>query len=105
MPKKLSPYPHDAYLDPRLEADLITRLNRAEGHLRSVKQMLTNHEECDQILTQLAAVQGAIRQVTLKLLDEHVDSCVSACVEAGTAEGHAAIADLKHMLAMVLKAR
>ena len=67
--------------------------------------MLTNHEECGQILTQLAAVQGAMRQVTLKLLDEHVDSCVSACVEAGTAEGHAAIADLKRMLAMVLKAR
>jgi hypothetical protein len=42
MPKKPSPYPNDAYLDPRLEADLITRLNRAEGHLRSVKQMLTN---------------------------------------------------------------
>ena len=105
MPKKPSPYPTDAYLDPRLEADLITRLNRAEGHLRSVKQMLTNHEECVQILTQLAAVQGAIRPITLKLLDEHIASCVTACVEAGTVEGHAAIADLKRMLAMVAKPR
>ena len=103
MPAKSSPYPNDAYLDPRLEAELITRLNRAEGHLRGINRMITNHEDCVQILTQLAAVQAAIRQVMLKLLDEHVESCVSACVEAGTSSGHAAVADLKRMLATVLK--
>ncbi len=103
MPRQSSPYPDDAYLDPRVEADLITRLNRAEGHLRSIKQMLSNHEDCTQILIQLAAVQAAIRQVTLKLLDEHVESCASACVEAGTSQGHEAIANLKRMIAMVLK--
>ncbi len=103
MSAKPSPYPDNAYLDPRLEADLIKRLNRAEGHLRSINRMLTNHEDCTQIVIQLVAVQAALRQVTLKLLDEHVESCVSACVEAGTVTGHAAVTDLKRMLAMVLK--
>jgi len=103
MPAKPSPYPDDAYLDPRLEADRITRLNRAEGHLHSIGRMITSHEDCVQIVTQLVAVQGAIRQVIVKLLDEHIESCVSACVEAGTTEGHAAVAELKRTIAMLLR--
>ena len=103
MPEKQSPYPDNAYLDPRLEADLIKRISRAEGHLRSIKRMLSNHEDCTQIATQLAAVQAAVRQVTLKLLDEHVESCVGACMEAGPEDRRTAMVSLKRMITMLLK--
>ncbi len=103
MTTKSSPYPNNAYLDPRLEAELITRLNRAQGHLGSINRMITNHEDCTQILTQLTAVQAALHQITLKLLDDHIESCVSACVEDGTSRGYEAIGDLKRVVAMLLK--
>ncbi len=64
-----SPYPDGTYLDDRIESDIIVRINRADGHLRSIKRMLAEREDCIDILVQLAAVQGAIRQITIKLLN------------------------------------
>lgn len=103
MTRPDSSYPDGAYLDSRVEGDVITRISRAEGHLRSIKRMLAEREDCTDILVQLAAVQAAIRQITIKILNEHVDSCVSACVEADPDAGHDAIGDLKRVISALIK--
>lgn len=90
----------ETYLDPELVENLQARLNRIEGHVRGIKRMLNDMEDCDSILIQLSAIKSALNQVTIKLLEGHMDTCVTACVQAGDDE---ALERLKSALALVLK--
>jgi DNA-binding FrmR family transcriptional regulator len=92
---------NEVYLEPELERDLQIRLSRIEGHIRGVKEMLSEHKDCESLLTQLAAIRGAINQVTVKLLEEHIEMCVASGTERGN--GTIALNKLKGALAIVLK--
>jgi CsoR family transcriptional regulator, copper-sensing transcriptional repressor len=65
---------------------LVVRLRRAEGQLRGVQRMLEEGTDCQQVLTQLAAVKAAVDQVGLHLISERLRSCVADgeddCAEA-----------------------
>jgi CsoR family transcriptional regulator, copper-sensing transcriptional repressor len=55
---------------------LLTRLRRIEGQLRGVQGMIADDRYCIDVLTQLAAIQGALDKVALGLLDAHAHTCV-----------------------------
>lgn len=57
-------------------SEVITRLARAEGHLRAIKQMAEHGKPCAEILHQLGAVQAALRKVAQQVLEDHLDHCV-----------------------------
>ncbi len=88
------------YLEPDLIENLQARLSRIEGHVRGVKRMLEAHEDCNDILVQLAAVKAAINQVTLKLLEGHLHTCVAECTLSGDLQ---ALERLNRAMALVLK--
>src|SRR5712691_775902 len=90
-----------AYLAPELVEELRHRLSRIEGHVRGVKRMLDEQAECDDLLVQLSAVRAAVNQATIRLLEGHMDSCISQCVTDG--DGEETIGNLKRTLAQVLK--
>ncbi len=90
----------ETYLDPELVANVQARLSRIEGQVRGVKRMLDEQEECEQILVQTASIRAALNQVTIKLLEGHMDTCVIGCVRDGDEE---ALVRLKRALALVLK--
>ncbi len=98
LPKttKVSP----TYLDPELVENLQNRLNRVEGHVRGIKRMLADKEDCESILVQLSAIKAAINQVTIRPLENHMETCVTDCVQAGDDE---ALDRLKSAMALVLK--
>lgn len=56
---------------------LLTRLNRVEGQVRGVKQMVEDDRYCVDVLTQISAIQAALDKVALGLLDDHVGHCVA----------------------------
>jgi DNA-binding FrmR family transcriptional regulator len=56
-------------------SQLVVRLRRAEGQLRGVQRMLEEGSDCQQILTQLAAVKAAVDQVGLHLISERLRTC------------------------------
>jgi CsoR family transcriptional regulator, copper-sensing transcriptional repressor len=91
----------DTYLTPEMVESLQDRLSRIEGHVRGVKRMLDEQADCDQILVQLSAIRSAVNQVTIKLLEGHMETCISDCVAAG--EGTEALDKLKSAMAQVLK--
>jgi len=100
MPKALSVL--DAiYLDAEVEQELQNRLSRIEGHVRGVKRMLAEHASCDDLLIQLTAVRSALNQTAARLLENHMDTCVTECVRAG--RGEKALRQLKGALTQVLK--
>ena len=55
----------------------MTRLRRAEGQLRGVQRMLEEGSDCQQVLTQLAAVKAAVDQVGLHLMSERLRTCMA----------------------------
>ena len=69
-----------------LTKDLVRRLNRVEGQVRGVKAMVEKGVYCDDILTQIAAVQSAMSSVAKLLLESHMKTCVSARIRDGDDE-------------------
>jgi CsoR family transcriptional regulator, copper-sensing transcriptional repressor len=62
------------------------RLRRIEGQVRGLQRMVDEDAYCVDILTQVAAVQTALEQVAVNVLDAHVRGCVTDAV-AGDGDG------------------
>jgi DNA-binding FrmR family transcriptional regulator len=59
------------------------RLRRIEGQVRGLQRMVDEDAYCIDILTQVAAVQTALEQVAVNVLDSHVRHCVADAVSNG----------------------
>ncbi|MGH2949122.1 MAG: metal-sensitive transcriptional regulator [Solirubrobacteraceae bacterium] len=59
------------------------RLRRIEGQVRGLQRMVEEDAYCVDILTQVAAVQTALEQVAVNVLDAHVRGCVADAVTDG----------------------
>jgi DNA-binding FrmR family transcriptional regulator len=60
------------------------RLRRIEGQVRGLQRMVDEDAYCIDILTQVGAVQTALEQVAVTVLDAHVRGCVADAVADGT---------------------
>jgi len=69
-----------------LQRDLQTRLNRIIGQLNGVKAMIDDNRYCGDVLTQLAAVQSALKSVSTKVLQNHMETCVVEKIQGGQLE-------------------
>ena len=62
---------------------VVNRLARAIGHLEKVKRMVQEDVDCAEVLTQLAAVRGALNNTAKLILQDHIAHCVVDAVEEG----------------------
>ena len=60
--------------------EIIKRLKRAEGHLKSVIAMIEGHRPCIDIEQQLHAVEKALSQAKRTLIQDHIDHCLEDAV-------------------------
>ena len=60
-----------------------TRMRRIEGQVRAIGRMIDDDRYCIDVLTQIAAVESALKSVAMMLLDDHLDHCVREAVEQG----------------------
>ena len=65
---------------------LENRLNRIEGQIKGIKNMLQNDTYCPEILVQVSAVNAALNAFNRELLSEHLHSCVVTDIQNGNAE-------------------
>lgn len=61
----------------RTHPEIVNRLKRAEGHLRSVIAMIESGRPCLDIATQMHAVERAIAQAKRTLIEDHLDHCLA----------------------------
>ena len=73
----------DLYLTQESIEELLRRLSRIEGQIRGIQKMIKEGRSCDEILIQISAVRSALSGVAVRLLEDHVESCVKPSVEAG----------------------
>ena len=70
----------------KLKLDLTSRLNRVEGQIRGIKNMIEKDTYCDEVLNQIAAAQAALESVGKLLLKNHIQGCVVEKIKNGDTE-------------------
>lgn len=60
--------------------EIVKRLKRAEGHLRSVVEMIEANRPCIDVAQQLHAVEKAVGQAKKTLIQDHLDHCLEDAV-------------------------
>ena len=60
--------------------EIVKRLKRAEGHLRSIIEMIGAGRSCLDIAQQLHAVEKAVGQAKKTLIQDHLDHCLEGVV-------------------------
>ena len=65
---------------------VVRRLKRAHGQLGAIIQMMERDAPCRDLLTQMAAVRGAVQRAATVMLRDHVKSCVSDAYSSGRGE-------------------
>jgi CsoR family transcriptional regulator, copper-sensing transcriptional repressor len=61
----------------------LARLRRIEGQVLGLQRQIEEDTYCIDVLQQIAAVNGALQNVAIGLLDEHVGHCVANAAAAG----------------------
>ncbi|MET4427230.1 MULTISPECIES: metal-sensitive transcriptional regulator [unclassified Mycolicibacterium] len=79
------------------------RLRRIEGQVRGIAKMIDDDKYCIDVLTQISAVNSAMRSVALGLLDEHLDHCVTRAVAEGGDEANAKLAEASAAIARLVR--
>jgi DNA-binding FrmR family transcriptional regulator len=74
--------------------DILARLRRAEGHLRSVAAMLEADTPCLEVARQLQAVERAVANAKRALIHNHMDHCLSDPAQPPPVEEFRALAKL-----------
>ena len=62
---------------------IVKRLHRIEGQVRGIERMVEDDRYCIDILTQISAVSTALESLGFKILDDHVNHCVSDAIASG----------------------
>ena len=79
------------------------RMKRIEGQARGIAKMIDEEKYCIDILTQISALNSALRNVGLGLLDDHMRHCVLDAAQAGGEEADAKMQEASQAIARLMK--
>ncbi|MBO0865878.1 MAG: metal-sensitive transcriptional regulator [Mycobacterium sp.] len=79
------------------------RLRRIEGQVRGIAKMIDEDKYCIDVLTQISAVNSALRSVALNLLNEHLGHCVSRAMADGGSEADEKLAEAYAAIARLVR--
>ena len=82
---------------------VLARLRKIEGQVRGVSKMVQDDRYCIDVLQQISAVTRALQSVALHLLDEHMNHCVVAAVEAGGDEKQVKLREASVAIAQLVR--
>jgi DNA-binding FrmR family transcriptional regulator len=82
---------------------LLQRLNRIEGQVRGVRQMIEEDRHCRDEIQQINAIVAAMREVALLVVTDHLNAAVEFAVE--NQDGKLAIEEMISVLRAALTAK
>ena len=65
-------------LDNDVVGSVVNRLRRAEGQIAGVIRMMQEGRDCEEVITQLAAVSRALDKAGFALIASGLEQCISA---------------------------
>ncbi len=81
----------------RSHSEIIKRLKRAEGHLKSTIKMLEENRNCLEIAQQLQAVEKAVANAKKTLVHDHIDHCLENAVNNDKLNAQETIREFKQI--------
>jgi uncharacterized protein len=75
--------------------EIVTRLKRAEGHLRSVIEMFEKERSCIDVVQQLHAVEAAIANAKRQMIHDHMEHCLADDTKHGTVDARGVLEQLR----------
>ncbi|MCS0503549.1 metal-sensing transcriptional repressor [Ancylobacter mangrovi] len=90
----MSEHPHVHASHPQI----VKRLKRSHGHLRTVIEMLESGRTCLDIAQQLHAVEKAISQAKKTLIQDHLDHCLDEVLAPLERDERRSIDDFKEII-------
>jgi DNA-binding FrmR family transcriptional regulator len=78
---------------------LLARMRRIEGQAKGIQQMIEDGRYCIDIVQQLTALSAAADEVSLLILENHIEGCVADAITEQRAEAH-----IKELIATIRKA-
>jgi len=78
---------------------LLTRMKKIEGQAKGIQQMLEEDRYCIDIVQQLTALSAAADEVSLLVLESHIEGCVADAIRGQHGEGH-----IKELIGTIRKA-
>jgi len=76
-------------VDPDVKERNVKRLRRIEGQVRGIQKMVDEDRYCADIMTQISAVQEALRSVGRELMRNHLKHCATTAIRKGEGEAEA----------------
>ncbi|MFP3846155.1 metal-sensing transcriptional repressor [Priestia filamentosa] len=71
---------------PKNKTQLITGLKRIEGQVRGIQNMIEDERYCVDILTQISAINSAMKNVAINLLEKNAQHCMSNAIKEGNGD-------------------
>ncbi|MDT0200930.1 metal-sensitive transcriptional regulator [Nocardioides sp. AE5] len=81
----------------------LKRLRRIEGQARGLQRMVEEEKYCIDILTQVSAMNSALRAVALGLLEEHLSHCVVDAARQGGPEAEEKVREASAAIARLVR--
>jgi len=75
--------------------DIVKRLKRVEGHIKSVIKMFEDERGCLDIAQQLHAIEKAINSAKKTLVHDHIDHCLNHAMSDNKIDSNAALKEFK----------
>ena len=79
--------------------EIVKRLKRAQGHLRTIVEMMEADRSCLEMAQQLHAVEKAVSAAKKALVHDHIDHCLEHAVTPTTsgASSSSALSEFKQI--------
>jgi len=61
---------------------ILPRLRKIEGQIKGIHKMIEKERYCIDIINQVTAAQRALDQVSLKVMQCHIESCVTDAIRS-----------------------
>jgi DNA-binding FrmR family transcriptional regulator len=75
--------------------EVLKRLRRAEGQLRSVAEMIEAGRPCLDVAQQLHAAERAVREAKKTFINDHLEHCLDHIVDAKSPQARASVEEFK----------
>jgi CsoR family transcriptional regulator, copper-sensing transcriptional repressor len=68
------------------DAEVINSLKTAKGQIEGILKMIDEERYCIDISKQIFAVQSLLKKANMKILRDHMNSCVKSAVKDGSGD-------------------
>ncbi len=83
----------------RDKSALLARMKKIEGQAKGIQRMIEEDRYCIDIVQQLTALSGAVDEVSLLILQDHIEGCVVDAIRKQHGEEH-----IKELIGTIRKA-